>query len=198
MKQQYIEEIRKFESIHYANGATSFCNFRKAFLLKPGETLVGTYLFTFYPGLNNSYITEMQRQLPGFSIPNSFLEFLRSNNGINLFANSVSIFGFGMVMRNGLFITCRDPNEPLPIHLPGENAIRRKEGLVVGSFLDAPVFLRGDGSVEVTISLEKLTFENIDCFLNWSYEKLFFHYNSCGVVDRPVKIGKTVFNQTII
>ena len=79
-------------------------------------------------------LNELKREI-SYELPSDYIDFLKFSNGINLFSNSICIYGFGRIKEKGFYVLPRDKNIVLPFHL-GDYNKGKINHLVVGSFFD--------------------------------------------------------------
>jgi hypothetical protein len=103
---------------------------------KEKYTIIGNYVHAVYQPLNNEEIAELKNELP--FLADDYLSFLSKYNGLNLFSDSLCLYGFGRILSNGKYIASRDPNIVLPYRLGDYNKVTNG-GYIIGTFCECKI-----------------------------------------------------------
>ena len=131
--------------------------------------------------------------------PKQYIDFLKKNNGVYLFSGTFTIYGFGRIKVNGLYMISRDPLIPLPFHLFDENGRRiDKRKMKIGSVCENPLFL--DNTTGEVTRLDKQgkmveKWTSIENCTNNLVERLEKWYDKQGICTSPIIIENMFFNR---
>lgn len=184
------------------NGVMRCKDYKKAFINKHGNkhVLIGSYLHIIFKPIEDNNLDLLLREI-GVELPEDYTKFLKKYNGLVLYSGSLSIYGFGREVINGLLQVNRNPSYEYPFHLSDYNQnIKSNNLLVIGSFNDMRLcykVLDLKKSIYLLDANDKVLnqWENIDEAMSILVNKLASLYDQNGVVKNPKVIGKYVFNR---
>ncbi len=178
------------------NGTVCYQDVKKFF--RGNGMFVGKYLHTIYPKLSQLEEAVFLKEL-SLILNEDYLCFLREHNGLNLFSDSLVFYGFGRIIKNGVPLSSRDPNNPLPFHLFDENGRRINASKIkIGSVCETGLFMNNSTGVITRISKEGNAIDewkSIDDCLSELYSKLIKHYDDKGICQNPIIINNLTFNK---
>ena len=191
-----IIEKHGYQKYPSNNGAINYQDVRSLYTGK--LVFVGKYLHTLFPSLLQDDLMSFLSEI-NVDVHHNFIEFLKKNNGLDLFSGSFVIYGFGRIKVNGLYILSRDPSISLPFHLFDENGRRiDKQKMKIGSVCDNPLFL--DNTTGEVTRLDKQgkmveKWTSIENCTNNLVERLEKWYDKQGICTSPIIIENMFFNR---
>lgn len=160
--------------------------------------LMSKYLHVEFPPIKDQELEYLAREIAS-ELPKDFIQLLKKNNGIRRYSNSIDIYGFGRVIKDGKMFVSRDPQHPLPFHLPDYNKEQsNREHLVIGSYREKALVYNlssNSGIIELLDNGRVIeSWNSINDCLDKIEEMTSRHYDDDGVVKTPLVINKSVFN----
>ena len=193
-----MKRITQLKPQKYSKNGTLLCGDVQTLYFKESTkyTVIGSYVHAIYEPLkNDDEISQLKTEVPFLS--QNYFDFLRKSNGLNAFSDSFCLYGFGRVSLNGKYVVSRDPNIVLPFHI-GDYNKDKKESYVVGSFCECKLIndtvnqcfylLDSNGKI-----IEK--WNDIDDLIQECINKLICCYDENGKVQKPLVVGKLIFNK---
>jgi len=182
-----IEQLKKWESNEDAilqNGTMLICRIVHATPLN--------YLHRVYSPLNTLEIEKIETLLK-IALPNNFIDFLLSCNGMDIFNDSVSIFGLRKNKYDGYFDTYFQPKD---IIIENLGRYFQSDYFKFASYRDSYdlFFKYGEqDKVYVKSKQDGVTVLEIDSFyewLNYSIELFSKHFNRIGKLVKDVELNQ--------
>ena len=194
----YIQTIENhgYQKFPSKNGAI---NYQDVESIYNGKLMfVAKYLHTIFPPLSQDDFKAFLKEI-NVDVHQDFVDFLKKNNGVYLFSGTFTIYGFGRIKVNGLYMISRDPLIPLPFHLFDENGRRiDKRKMKIGSVCENPLFL--DNTTGEVTRLDKQgkmveKWTSIENCTNNLVERLEKWYDKQGICTSPIIIENMFFNR---